>query len=325
MTDQSRESFAALLVAQGATRFYMMSMPSKQLADSAFIDRRNENPKDGFQRKLDSKRAQAIADFIDNEAGFIPTAIILSAQPEASFTYNPSSKTASFKITNKSFMILDGQHRVYGFSLAKTDVRVPVIIFAGLSLKQEVSLFIDINTKQKPVPSELLLDIKNLAESEDEIERNLREIFDLFKDRGDNTLSGLMSASERSTSKISRTTFNAGVKKIYRDFDDYSNEDIYNVINSYLESIKITLLERDVDFDAAIVKANIFRAVIESLPDFAQLVAIKFDKKFSTLNFYEFVYPVFQNIPQATFTGKNVTQGDVTKKIAEAAKRNRRL
>ena len=33
----------------------------------------------------------------------------------------------------EAFLILDGQHRVYGFSLAKTSLRVPVVIYNNLT------------------------------------------------------------------------------------------------------------------------------------------------------------------------------------------------
>ena len=89
-------------------------------------------------------------------------------------------KTVEFTFNPKSFLVLDGQHRVYGFSLAETALRVPVVIYSGLTPTEEARLFIDINTKQRQVPNELLLDIKQLAEREDGRESLLREIFDRF-------------------------------------------------------------------------------------------------------------------------------------------------
>ncbi len=42
------------------------------------------------------------------------------------------------------------------FSKARTKLRVPVVVYNGLTKQQESKLFIDINTKQRPVPNELL-------------------------------------------------------------------------------------------------------------------------------------------------------------------------
>jgi DGQHR domain-containing protein len=122
----------------------------------------------GFQCLLDKERAQQTAEYIDNGLGTIPNSIILSAQSEAMLKVVGRGKTLEFRDTQKSFLILDGQHRVYGFSLAKTSLRVPVVVYNGLSCKDESRLFIDINTKQRRVPNELLLDIKQLAEYETE-------------------------------------------------------------------------------------------------------------------------------------------------------------
>ena len=160
---EKRESFSCSLISQGTTKFYSLTMPSEILADTCFVSTRDENPQDGFQRMLDKSRAQEIADYIDSGAGSIPTAIILSAQTDAGLQYSSKNKTIEFNLVPNAFLILDGQHRIYGFSLAKTSVRVPVIIYNGLSRKEETRLFVDINTKQRPVPSELVLDIKSLS------------------------------------------------------------------------------------------------------------------------------------------------------------------
>ena len=89
----------------------------------------------------------------------------------------------------KAFLILDGQHRVYGFALAKSELRIPVVIYNGLSLLNESRLFIDINTKQKPVPNELLLDIRKLAEYQEDTDRRLLgQIYDTFNSEFDSPL-----------------------------------------------------------------------------------------------------------------------------------------
>ena len=166
--------FSVSLVTQGAHRFYTLTMPSDVLGRTCFVTTRNEDAKAGFQRVLDNDRAKQIANYIDVGFGTIPSSIVLSAQPDADLRII-GSKTIEFKDTAKAFLVLDGQHRVYGFSLAETVLRVPVVIYNGLSRQDETRLFIDINTKQRPVPNELLLDIKRLAEYETDLEKVLRE------------------------------------------------------------------------------------------------------------------------------------------------------
>lgn len=107
------------LVRQGKWKFYTLTMPSALLAKTCSVSRRGERPEEGFQRELEQKRAQDIANYIDSGFGTIPGAIILSAQREAELQYNSQKKTIRFRQNPRAFLVLDGQHRVYGFSLAK--------------------------------------------------------------------------------------------------------------------------------------------------------------------------------------------------------------
>ena len=172
-------SYTAILVPQGDVRFYTLAMPTTVLAQTCVVDDYRGNPLDGFQRTLDEKRAKEIAAYI-NAGHTIPTAIVLSAQPEAELRYARKTRTLKFKVTPASFLVLDGQHRVYGFNFCKP-LRVPVVIYNNLTRQEEAKLFMDINTKQRPVPSELLLAIKRLAATETPPEKLRRDVFDFFE------------------------------------------------------------------------------------------------------------------------------------------------
>src|SRR5438128_936771 len=86
-------SYTASLVLQGKHRFYTLSMPSDVLAETCVVDTRDENPIEGFQRVLDERRAQDIAEYVDSGLGTIPSAIVLSAQPEAQLRYARRTRT----------------------------------------------------------------------------------------------------------------------------------------------------------------------------------------------------------------------------------------
>jgi DGQHR domain-containing protein len=152
--------------------------------------------------------------------GTIPTSIILSAQEAAEFEYTRTKRTVRFRDFPKSFLVLDGQHRIYGFSLASSELRVPVVIYNDLSRVDESRLFIDINTKQKPVPNELLLDIRKLAEYRNDVETRLGDIFDLFATDPSSPLLGSMSPSKRKRDHISRVTFNTAIKPVLALFGE---------------------------------------------------------------------------------------------------------
>jgi DGQHR domain-containing protein len=116
------QRFSVSLVTQGRHRFYTLTLPSDVLANTCYVTSRDEDPRAGFQRVLDKKRAQHIADYIDVWLGTIPTSIILSAQKAAELKVIGKGKTLQFQDHPKAFLVLDGQHRVYGFSLAKNFV-----------------------------------------------------------------------------------------------------------------------------------------------------------------------------------------------------------
>jgi DGQHR domain-containing protein len=177
-----------------------------------------------------------IANYIDNEGGTIPSSIIISAQSVADVEIVGRGQTLEFMPDPKAFLILDGQHRVYGFSKAKSILRVPVVIYVGLTRKEESRLFIDINSKQKGVPSELLLDIKRMAEYENSTEESLRSIFDLFHDDPNSALLGKLSPASKSKNKVSRVTFNSAVSPVAQFFGNRETEELYSILNCYLKA-----------------------------------------------------------------------------------------
>ncbi len=118
-----KESFGSVsLVRQGEHRFYSFTMPSDVLAETCYVINRDEDPIEGFQRELDKKRAAEIANYIDSGLGTIPSSIVLSAQEDCAFIYDSKAKSVSFSNIPKAFLIIDGQHRVYGFKLANTGI-----------------------------------------------------------------------------------------------------------------------------------------------------------------------------------------------------------
>jgi DGQHR domain-containing protein len=269
-------------------------MPSDILAKTCFVSSRFEDPEEGFQRLLDKNRAQQIADYIDVGFGSIPSSIVLSAQTEAELQVIGKGKTIEFRNTPKAFLILDGQHRVYGFALAKTALRVPVVVYNQLSRKDESRLFIDINTKQRPVPNELLLDIKKLAEYENDVEHLLGEVFDLFNSDPGSPLLGLMSPAERSSNHISRVTFNAALKKLIPVFGESEASEIYEAIAAYLSAF-ISAAD-GIDATNVITKPQVFRAVMLLFTEVGQRVKDKYGKAYDIRNFSEVLQPMFTRV-----------------------------
>jgi len=270
-------------------------MPSDVLAETCVVTTRKEDPIIGFQRDLDEKRASEIAHYIDNDVGTIPSSIVLSAQEKAELKIVGRGKTLEFTNTPGAFLIIDGQHRVFGFSKAQTSLRVPVVIYNGLSRKEETRLFIDINTKQRPVPPQLLLDIKQLAQIESESEEMLRDIFDCFDQEVDSALAGHMSPAEASRSKITRVTFNNAVKPLLSVFPGRSPEEIYDILNAYISALSTELTKKT--SEPLLAKPVVFRGFMAIFKSVAQRVVDKNGSNYSAANFQAVVAPIFANLP----------------------------
>lgn len=286
-------SYTASLVRQGRYRFYTLTMPSDVLAETCTVDTRIEDPILGFQRRLDMRRAKDIAHYIDVGLGTIPGSIVLSAQPEAEFKYTRIKRTISFKKHARAFLILDGQHRVYGFHLAKNkNLRVPVVIYNELEKSEEVALFMDINTKQRPVPNELLLDIKKLAQTETDVEAVLRAVYDLFDKETSSPLFGLMTPSEKTSGKLSRVTFNAALKAVFSAFGDSDSRRVYDVLRHYLQ-VWLTGLAASIGSSKVITNPTLFRAIMLLFPFVAGRVSDRFGQQYTVDNFDAVLRPLF--------------------------------
>ena len=299
--------FSISLVKQGEHRFFTFSMPSKVLAACSFTTTKDEDPIAGFQRVLDVHRAQEIADYIDL-GGTIPNSIVLSAQPGSGFRSIGGGKTAAFKFSPYSFLILDGQHRVYGFSKARTAFRVPVVVYESLTREQEARLFIDINTKQKPVPRELLLAIKSLARTEDDVEAQLGQVFDLFNQDAKSALLSRTSSIRAESGKINRVTFNAGLRQHLHLSEGKAVKEIYDVWNAYFHAIMSNLRGKKVE--RAIANKVVFRAFCEVFPDVIQRVGDRYKRKYTIENFSAVISPIF-DMPSTSFSSPRAKQSSI--------------
>ncbi|QGM98223.1 DGQHR domain-containing protein [Methylocystis parvus] len=295
----------AFVVTQGKHRFYSVVLPSDLLAQTCAVEARAENPIDGFQRLLDERRAKSIARYIDAGFGTVPGAVVLSAQARAHLTFDKEAGALTFRKDPRAFLIIDGQHRVFGFKLAKSSVSVPVVIYNRLTRAQECRLFMDINTKQRPVPNELLLDIRRLSEVETETEALLHNVFDLFNTRKDSALAGLLSASERKKGMISRVTFNAALRSIKAAFVGAPAEEVYPVLNAYLRACRHGLGLHAIDENIA--NPALFKALMLLFTNVAERVADRHGGKYTVGNFEEVLIPFFRRLKKSDLPRAGMT------------------
>jgi DGQHR domain-containing protein len=260
MVNKRPPSYPALLLSQNKHRFYFCTVPVDDIFSRCFVARREEDSVLGFQRALSEPRADDISRYLSAGNGSIPTNVVLSAQTEAELQYNARSKTISFSRVPRAFLVLDGQHRLWGYSKCPVKHRVPVAIYEGLTRADEAKLFIDINTNQRGVPSALLLDIKQLAQMESTKEAMLRTLFDKLQTDSESAICGKLSPARSAPNRISRVTFNRGVgtalnSEVVRGL---TLDEIQRLLRNYVNAFEAELPEKGM-----IVKANYFEAILD--------------------------------------------------------------
>jgi len=161
----------------GGVPFYNFLIKPDDLLKISYVGHkasRTEDDIETYQRMLQPNRLKAIAKYID-EGGKFPTNIVVNIKTPRNreLVFNPHSPkgNASFgELTLPSHFgaawIIDGQHRLYGYAYRnlkdgpKDDKSVlSVLAFENLPAKDEMDMFIDINSKQVKVQKGLLVEL----------------------------------------------------------------------------------------------------------------------------------------------------------------------
>ena len=166
----------ALKGQMGGKNYYLFSIEPSTLLKIGFVLHRtkvNDSMAPTYQRLLVPKRLKGITKFID-DGGFFPNSIILNfAEPndDVKVTFDPIHKEeasdAEFGLLNIPnaygiAYIIDGQHRVYGYSNSQyKDVHtIPVVAFQDMPSEEQLKIFMEINENQKSVSKNLRIDLE---------------------------------------------------------------------------------------------------------------------------------------------------------------------
>lgn len=166
----------ALKGTMGGRDYYLFSIEPSTLLKIGFVLHRtkvNDSMAPTYQRLLVPKRLNGITKFI-NEGGYFPNSIILNfTEPNQNIKvqFDPIHKedasNAEFgllRIPNAYGIayIIDGQHRVYGYSnsIHKDTHTIPVVAFQNMLSEEQLKIFMEINENQKAVSKNLRLDLE---------------------------------------------------------------------------------------------------------------------------------------------------------------------
>ena len=160
----------------GNLTYYSFLIEPERLLKIGYVLHRNKanhSQMPTYQRLIKKDRLKSIREYVNN-GGFFPNSLIISIDSkDGKMKFEKAQQNLQGQNTRvgtlylpkeyQSAYIIDGQHRLYGYSDSKymgTD-SLPVIAFPNLDKEMQVKMFMDINENQKPV-SKTLRNILNI-------------------------------------------------------------------------------------------------------------------------------------------------------------------
>jgi len=163
----------------GGHTYYSFSIQPEKLLKLSYILHNNTTSEEvvgTYQRMVNKKRIKEIGAFLDSNdggSGFFPNSVIVNFDTNGrNLVFDKISSdhdvedcsVGVLKLPDKfrSAFIIDGQHRLYGYSKSqwKSKHTIPVVAFEDLPVENQVDMFVNINHKQKSVSQNLLTTIK---------------------------------------------------------------------------------------------------------------------------------------------------------------------
>ncbi|MEN6309908.1 MAG: DGQHR domain-containing protein, partial [Acidobacteriota bacterium] len=156
----------------GGKPFFCFVSTPRQLLKIAFVNHRSLNDPEGaptYQRLVSRSRLRDIGEFI-KAGGYFPNNLIVNFTRSIRFDKIAQDEDAGVAFGQlylpdryRSAWIIDGQHRLYGFSPIGDkylDQNIIVVAFEMLPKAEDANLFVTINHEQKSVPKHLLDDLE---------------------------------------------------------------------------------------------------------------------------------------------------------------------
>ncbi|MGG0248492.1 DGQHR domain-containing protein [Peribacillus frigoritolerans] len=143
-------------VIQPIGEFYITQIDSKSLysmakADIMRISNSEDTIYEGIQRELDFKKVEKIENYLRSKEATFPNSIILNLNKNHLIELNDD--IMKIRITENTFSIIDGQHRLEGLRNFEHKFGLSCSIFVGLSINEQSRIFVTINSEQTKVNS----------------------------------------------------------------------------------------------------------------------------------------------------------------------------
>jgi len=226
-------SIPAICGGKGKKRYYLFTIQPEKLLQIAYVHRREESDPEEvagtYQRMVKKTRADKICGFV-NKGGFFPNNVIINFTKKPIFERKAEVGDIVYGILRfppyyGSAWIIDGQHRLYGYSNSPkraTDT-LPVVAFESLPVKDQANIFVEINREQKSVSSSMLWDLYpdiyyGSEEKEYQILRTISLIAKKLNSDNDSPLCNYvripsMMIKDKKTTNLTITTLCDGIKE----------------------------------------------------------------------------------------------------------------
>lgn len=302
----------------GLTYYSFVMTPEKLLKIGYVLHKTNANNDydsllPSYQRLIKKERLANVKKFI-NEGNFFPNSIIISIDSKNPLIFNQAPQQFNQDSLAKiglltlpqiyqSAYIIDGQHRLYGYSDSQyaSNNSIPIVAFENLDKRKQLKLFMEINQNQKAVPKALrnILEIEINYESNDRVLAQSALLGKIAKKLGEDSNSPLKDrvviGEDAGTKRccitieniklaLNKTCFFNNIKKngnivSHGLFDDDNNPStlnkVYPIIVKYLSKIRDEFKDDWSMDDSFYVKNNIIGAYIRILSD---MISINYEK-----------------------------------------------
>jgi len=312
------KSFDAFNLSNDKVGLYSLALRPSEIFKYTRVSRVNEDAETGFQRALDGHRVKRIAEYI-KEGKLVPGTIILSAKDQKRISYDDVTGRIKFPEEEGFFLVIDGQHRLYGSVKAEQefncDITIPVSIFTNLTHSEEVQYFIDINGNQKGVSKTLRIELTKFLVEEESIDAIRLRLFEDFNSDPTSPLFGHLSATQRSVGYISHVPFQTAFDRLL-DKDPlkkFDYEKKKKLINNYLLGIFDNLQE--VEQSKRLYQSAFFQAIFRVFEKACE-IALMYHRNYSITAFTE-IFKFLQDLNFETHSGSNEESiNSLTKEIS---------
>jgi DNA sulfur modification protein DndB len=168
----SNKAVGAIKGRLGGKSFFCFVTTPRHLLKISFVNHRSLNDPEGaptYQRLVSRSRMKDIGEFI-KAGGYFPNNLIINFTRGVRFDKIAEDDKTGVTFGQlylpdryRSAWVIDGQHRLYGFSPIDDkylDQNIIVVAFEMLPKTEEANLFVTINHEQKSVPKHLLDDLE---------------------------------------------------------------------------------------------------------------------------------------------------------------------